>query len=1108
MYVLNTSYAYGSDEEKSIEAELESRFEQYDMVYRNNDTSIGALPGWIVLLAFVILMIILFIMCGSWIEPFLFLITIGIAIVINMGTNIVMGSVSNITFSIAAILQLVLSMDYSIILMNRYRQEKQLTENKEDAMKSALVHAFSSITGSSMTTIVGLLALVFMSFKIGIDLGVVLAKGVLISMLCIFTVLPFIILACDGLIQKTTKKELNVPMNKVAAFSYRFRYALSGIFVVMFVGFYFLQSNTETAYILANEDPIAEIFPSSNTVVMVYENQDEEKITDIAKELENDPNIKSVMGYASTLGKPYTAAELTDAIGDIGSDMELDKSLIDIIYYDRFSNDDLPPMTVSELLRFISSDVMENEAFSDNFDENITENIDLIMKFSEPELLTKPMTAKELSDFFDMDTEDIQQLFLFYNMQNGETETDSMTLSAFADFVINEVASDDDYSAMFDEAALSGIKMLSDFTDAEKMTAPNGYAETAELLGMDKDTVKLLFVYYYALSEEYAPQPMTISDFIRFVQVDIASEQAFSNYVDQSALAQMNMLSRYADKEIMQSQMSSNELANLFGMDDSMIQQVFMLYFAGDTDGKTMSPEQMVDFLLTNAMMSENLDEATKQQLTFIQTIIRSSISNTEYGYAQMAGLLGMEPSTMKMLFTYRDLSYGSADDQRLSMQTIVNYLVNNSAQFASVIDDNVLEQLKTAQNLINGAVSETSYSAEELASLLAMEPEQTKGLYLMYTAKHGDTSDWKMSVKAFVDFVVSDVLTNDAFSNMIGADSKDMLTTGQELINAVISGGQYTPEEMYGLFAGIADQLDYDTIELLYLFRASTVESDPNWEMTIEDLLTHITESILNDTRFEKMIDADMRTSIKDMEKQLDDGLAQIKGEQHSRIILSTIYPEESAETTAFFEELIRLSDEKLSGKYYLIGNSAMTYEMQQTFDNEMLFITLLTAAAIFIVIALTFRSIVIPAILVLLVQCGVYITVSIIGLQGYSIYFLALLIVECILMGATIDYGILFTNYYREKRRSMEVKDALREAYNGSIHTIMTSGLIIVLVVGIVGNCFSNPVIGQICKTLSTGALCASLLILFILPGLLAACDKFISRRKGEVNVTKSSE
>lgn len=206
LYVLNTSYAYGSEEEVSIEDTLEENFEQYDMVYRNNDTAIDGVPVWILLAALGILMVILFLMCSSWIEPFLFLVTIMVAILINMGTNIFMGSVSNITFSIASILQLVLSMDYSIILMNRYRQEKAVDENKQEAMKKALAHAFSSITSSSVTTIVGLLALVFMSFKIGVDLGVVLAKGVLISMLCIFTFLPGLILISDKLIQKTAKK--------------------------------------------------------------------------------------------------------------------------------------------------------------------------------------------------------------------------------------------------------------------------------------------------------------------------------------------------------------------------------------------------------------------------------------------------------------------------------------------------------------------------------------------------------------------------------------------------------------------------------------------------------------------------------------------------------------------------------------------------------------------------------------------------------------------------------------------------------------------------------------------------------------------------------------
>jgi predicted RND superfamily exporter protein len=187
-----------------------------------------------------------------------------------------------------------------------------------------------------------------------------------------------------------------------------------------------------------------------------------------------------------------------------------------------------------------------------------------------------------------------------------------------------------------------------------------------------------------------------------------------------------------------------------------------------------------------------------------------------------------------------------------------------------------------------------------------------------------------------------------------------------------------------------------------------------------------------------------------------------------------------------------------RLTGEYYLIGSSAMSREMQNTFSGELWTITMLTAAAIFLIVLATSRSFIVPVLLVLIVQCGVYITVTAIGWQGYRIYFLALLIVECILMGATIDYGILFTGYYRENRNRLAPPEALKAAYDGSIHSIMTSGLIIVLITGIFGYVYPDPTVAEICRTISTGAFSAILVILFMLPGLLAALDRLIVRGK----------
>ena len=112
---------------------------------------------------------------------------------------------------------------------------------------------------------------------------------------------------------------------------------------------------------------------------------------------------------------------------------------------------------------------------------------------------------------------------------------------------------------------------------------------------------------------------------------------------------------------------------------------------------------------------------------------------------------------------------------------------------------------------------------------------------------------------------------------------------------------------------------------------------------------------------------------------------------------------------------------------------------------------------------------------------------------------YYLALLIVECILMGATVDYGILFTSYYREMRAVLPVREALVSAYKGSIHTILTSGSIMVLITAVIGPLFGNPTIEQIVRTLAVGCASAIILILFVLPGILALCDRFtVGNRK----------
>ena len=577
---------------------MQSHFPEADeMAYDIPKTEV---PLWLLLTAVALMSVILLVMCNSWLEPVLFLATTGITILINMGTNIVFPYIDELTASIGPVIQLVLSMDYSIILMNRYLQEKGRHTDRKDAMKAALAGSVSSIASSSFTTAGGLLALIFLSFKLGPELGIVLAKGVLISMMCVFTLLPALILRCDKWIEKTKKRSPHIPMGFLAAFSRKARYVMPAVFIVLFTGFLFLQSFTRISFLEKSDAPLEEIVPKENTIILLYRSEEEVNMDPVIAGLEDDERVTGVLGYSNTFGKSCNAAQMTEILSSIWEDS--------------------------------------------------------------PETGLASM---------------IQMLYLYYQMQYGKNE---MTVVQLFDFICNE-------TDCFDE--------------------------------------------------------------------------------------------------------------------------------------------------------------------------------------------------TMK-----------------------------------------------------------------------------------------------------------------------------ESILSGREELNAAI---------------------------------------------------------------------------------------AQMKGPEYSRLIITSDYAQESAETTDFITRIKEFCDSHLE-EYYLVGTSVMVSELETAFEKEYLMITLITAAAIFLVVLAAFRRPVLPLVLTLLVQCGVFITITVIGAYSGSIYYLALLIMQSILMGATIDYGIVFSSFYKECRKAADMAASLKTAYERSIHTIMTSGSILVLVLAAIGLFSPSAMIGEVCITLSIGSLVAILLILLVLPGIIACCDRFI--------------
>lgn len=218
MYIVHTDYAGDGDKVSALMQEMHNKYDSTYKVYSYYSGGLLSVLDRLIPMALAVGIVVLLLMCKSYFEPVLLLVSIGVAILINMGSNVIFESVSDMTFSIAAIFQLVLSIDYSIMLLHRYQQEYKLLgkQNKPKAMRNAILNAFSSVSSSSITTIIGLLVLLMMSFTIGRDIGLVISKGVFFSLVCVFTVMPSLILWFDELVDKLDKGNLKKRFKKNA----------------------------------------------------------------------------------------------------------------------------------------------------------------------------------------------------------------------------------------------------------------------------------------------------------------------------------------------------------------------------------------------------------------------------------------------------------------------------------------------------------------------------------------------------------------------------------------------------------------------------------------------------------------------------------------------------------------------------------------------------------------------------------------------------------------------------------------------------------------------------------------------------------------------------
>lgn len=1165
-YTLYEITVDGADDSKNaanVYKSVKDNYKDYE-VYTSGEVATRNAPVLniaVIALAIFCAMIILIIMCDSYVEPFLFLFVIGLAVFLNKGTNIIFSSVSNITTSICAILQMALSMDYSIMLMNRYTQEKEHTKNKEEAMKNALYHSFGSISSSSVTTIVGLLALVFMSFTIGRDLGIVLAKGVIFSLISIFLALPALILMFDSLIEKTQKKHFTMKLDWLGNFSFGIRHMAIFLFIIIFALSYFLKGNLQYEFTSNEQDDIARVFKENNQIALIYPSNEEDYVGAYCRSLEGTEKIDQILCYGNTINEPLKYDELKNKFSDLGQDVDIDDYVLKLIYFNYYNKQETT-MTFNDLVTFIENKVYPNAELSKEITPELRQNITKLKNFTSIDALNKKRTSREIASILGVSKDQVDQLFILYNATNPNTK---ITLPELANFINNYVLKNDTYKAYISEDQKALLKEAKPFLSKNNITTKKNSSEIANMFELSKDDVDKLFMYYESLQD--INEKLTINEFVNFTLDKVYTNPEYQALFTDNTVASLKLLKVLSNKEIINTKMDIDGLAKIFDLSKDDINSILdlknvtingytpaeikelltkykdiieektgldvdkllakleeALKNAEITDEEVVTlkkiasifgiPEEKIDEVIgliknkeiyltpyefvnlilenkDNAILSKILDEKTIETLNLAKNIMESTNNGTKYKYSDMTKLIGTDDAMVKQIYT---LYHIMNTNTMITPMEFAKFLLNhqNDEMLKGALDNNSLSKLTLVNTVMDSVYNNTKYSYYDMVNLINVSKDDLKLLYSLYEVQNGKKVT--LSLDTFVNYLLDNVVNDSKFAPMFTDDMKSQLNTVRAIMESVKKNTKFNLTEMLALINPLADNIDKNTMDLLFIYYGSVNHYNEDWTLTVEEFVRYINDDILTDSRFDDFIDKEMRAKVSDAKTTIGDAKELLVGKDYNRAIFNTTLEAEGEETYNFISAV----KDHMNGKNaYVIGDSPMALEMSKSFDGEMNLITVLTMIFIFVVVAFTFKSILIPIILVFLIQCAVYITMDTLTFAGGSVYFIALLIVQSILMGATIDYAILYTSYYLESRRTMDIKEALINSYNKSIHTILTSASILIIVTLIVGK-FASHIAAMICKTISIGTLCSMLLMLIILPSMLACADKLIIKNK----------
>jgi len=926
--------------------------------------------------------LLMLITASSWIEPLVLLLSSGIAVLLNMGSNAIFGEISYITNAIASILQLALSIDYSIVLLHAYRHHKEDAESRESAMVMAIKEVVRPVSASALTTMAGLLALLFMSFTIGFDIGSVLIKSIVISAVTSLTLLPALLLIFDGAMEKTAKKPLIIRGEKLTNISLKAKAVIVPVALILVAVCCVLNFGSKYSFVDScnKNEEITDRFGDSGTLIVLFENcedaEEKEKLllslVESYRKADGTGVLKSSVAYSTTVGQVF---DVDKAAADLGISKE-DATLLFTIY--RFTEDgSAVKMNLRTFCEF-AVELIENDADA--------------LEYVNPE------TAKMLSSLMSLD-----------EMLSGE------------------------YTASELHEAISDIALL-------------------EGLSIDSRIVDL--VYGNMLWDEIPDQRARVVDLLAFLSThDLLDGEIKSQLLQlldaYKTVTNIDMKLPHPDMQVglLELRQINQDLG--FGADDLTI--TGLATKLGIAGSKKISFNQVFKYLIDNYIH------------LFPEEIITAmdSLGSRDYRYIY---------ECKEMVETTFETKY-------------------NHDELAPAIMA-LLEKLNRAPDI------ELNDMVDELA----------KQLYIVYFADQGMFPDERIACRDILSYALVVIEENAVVKEYLPEDMKEQFKTAiqdAENLSAFLNDSKvYTYTELLTAIKEYAETVKVMEVKVnlsetalmgLYVKYSSAKGILETGEISATDLLAFVLDAVDNNPLLQGRLNGKMKEIIEESSENITGAEKLLRGEKYSRMLLTVTLPPESAESAEFVRFLSAKVREIFGDSAYVAGEIATTNDLTVAFDADNRLISIFTVVSIFLIIMIVFGSLSLPVILVAVIQGAIWITMSLSGF-GDPMFFMSYIMSMCILMGATIDYGILLSTNYVRARATLDRREALTEAMNGALPTIFTSGIILMVCGAVVGFIASQTSISSVGFLLFRGTLISTLMVTIVLPALLYMLDKLV--------------